>query len=98
MASYLTLIKFTDSGMQNMAQGGDRIDAMKDAAREAGGRVIFFYSLMGDYDLAVLYEMPNDEALMKILLATNARGHVRTTTMKAFTEDETRQLMASALS
>ena len=64
-------------------------------AEAAGGRLIYFYMLMGDYDMATLVELPNDEAGAKFLLALGAQGNLRTKTMRAFTEEETRNLIAS---
>ena len=58
MASYLTLLNWTEQGIKNVKQSPDRLEAVKQAARDAGGRVIFFYMLMGQYDLATLVRAP----------------------------------------
>lgn len=60
-----------------------------------GGRVIFFYMLTGQYDLATLIEVPDDETAMRIGLETARLGSVKGAIVRAFTEDETRALMAS---
>jgi uncharacterized protein with GYD domain len=49
---------------------------------------------MGQYDAVVIAEAPNDEVVAKFLLATGAQGHVRTETLRAFTEDEYRKIIA----
>ena len=61
---------------------------MKKAAEAAGGRVIFFYMTMGQYDFAALLELPDDDAAARLLLTVGGQGNVRTTTLRAFTEDE----------
>ena len=43
----------------------------------------------------IVSEFPNDEASAKFMLATGAAGNVTTQTMKAFTEDEYRKIIAS---
>ena len=46
------------------------------------------------YDIALIMEAPNDEALAKLLLKVGAAGNVRTTTMKAYPEAEYRKIIA----
>ena len=93
MPSYLTLGKWTEQGIKNVKQSPQRLEGIKQAATAAGGRVIFFYMTMGDYDFASLIELPNDEAAAKLLLNIGTQGNVRTTTLKAFTEDEYRKIL-----
>ena len=95
MPSYLSLIKWTDQGVRNVKHSPQRLDAYKQAAQAAGGKVVFFYMTMGEYDLVTLMELPNDEAASRLLLSTAAQGNIRSTTLKAFTEDEYRKLIAS---
>src|SRR5579884_2594656 len=78
MPSYLSLVKWTDQGIRNVKDSPQRLDAVKQAAQAAGGRVIFFYMLMGDYDLATLIEAPDDETAARTLLSIGAQGNVRT--------------------
>ena len=94
MPSYLSLMKWTEQGIADVKSGPERLDAAKQTIEAAGGRLIFFYMTMGEYDMATLVELPNDEAAATMLLATGAQGNIRTTTMKAFTEDEYRGIVA----
>ena len=57
--------------------------------------MIFFYMTMGQYDLVTLYEVSNDEAAAKVSLQLGMGGNVRTTTLKAFTEDEYKKIIGS---
>ena len=57
--------------------------------------MIFFYSTMGEHDMVLLTELPNDEVASRLLLSLGALGNVRSTTMKAFTEEEYRKIVAS---
>lgn len=94
MPSYLSLLKWTDQGIRSVKDSPNRLDAAKRATEAAGGRQIFFYMLMGEYDLAVLSEFPDDASATTFLLSVGAQGNVRTQTMKAYTEDEYRQIIA----
>lgn len=50
---------------------------------------------MGKYDAIGIVELPNDEAAAKLALSTAALGNIRSETLRAFTEEEYRKLMAS---
>lgn len=95
MPSYLSLINYTEQGIKDAKNGPARLDAVKQAARDAGGRLIFFYMTMGQYDLVTLLELPDDETATRLLLQIGGQGNIRTTTMKAFTEDEYRSIIAA---
>ena len=95
MPSYLSLVNWTDQGIHNLKDSPQRLDAVKQAARDAGGRIIFFYLTMGQYDIATLAEFPNDEVAAKFLLTLGSQGNVRSTTLKAFTEQEYRNIIGS---
>ena len=95
MPSYLSLLNWTEQGVRDVKNSPQRLDAVKKAAEDAGGRLIFFYMLMGDYDMAVLTELPDDESAARLLLGAGQQGNVRSKTYKAFTEDEYRQILGS---
>ncbi len=95
MASYLVLGNYTDQGIRNIKDSPNRLQAADQAVKDAGGSVIFFYLTMGQYDFACLVELPSDEAAAAILLKLGAQGNIRTTTLKAFTEDEYQSIIAS---
>ena len=95
MPSYLSLVSWTDQGVKAVKDSPARLDAAKAAITAAGGRLIFFYMLMGEYDIAILTEFADDETATRFLLAQAATGNVRSTTLKAFQESEYRELIAS---
>lgn len=49
-------------------------------AERLGGKLQLFYT-MGEYDLARILEMPDDEAEMQFALETGSLGNVRTKTL-----------------
>ena len=50
---------------------------------------------MGKYDAVIVSEFPSDDAAANFMLKTGSLGNVTTQTMKAFTEDEYRKIVAS---
>ncbi len=50
---------------------------------------------MGAYDIVIVLDLPGDDAAARFALSLCARGNVRTTTLKAFTEAEYRDIVAS---
>ena len=95
MPSYLSLINWTEQGIGDVKESPARLDAAKQAVEAAGGRMVFFYMTMGEYDLAMLIEAPNDEAAAGVLLALGSQGSIRSTTMRAFTEEEYRTIIGN---
>ncbi len=95
MPSYLVLANWTEQGIRNVKDSPQRLDAFKQAAEAAGGRLIFFYMTMGQYDLAALVEVPDDHTFARLALNLGSQGNIRSTTLKAFTEDEYRSITGS---
>jgi uncharacterized protein with GYD domain len=50
---------------------------------------------LGEYDLVVIYEAPDDAVAARFGLMLGMLGSVRTTTMKAFPEAAYREIIAS---
>ena len=94
MPTYVTLVKWTDQGIRNVKDSPKRRQAFEAAVSAAGGKVKDAYLLMGEYDLLVITEAPNDETVARLALATGMQGNVRTTTMRAFPRDEMDKIVA----
>jgi len=86
--TYVALIKLTEQGLKDIKSFPARLEAGKKGAEAAGGKIIAFYAVLGDYDYVAVAEMPSDEVGMSFMLSLGAMGNVRTTTLKAFTEQE----------
>ena len=46
------------------------------------------YYTFGEYDVVIIMEALNDEAVMSLMLKVGSYGNVRTKTLKAFTAEE----------
>jgi uncharacterized protein with GYD domain len=60
-----------------------------------GGEFKSIYMTMGDYDLVMTYEAPDDAVAARFTLLLGMLGTVRTRTLKAFPEAAYREIVAS---
>ena len=88
MAKFVVLVNFTDQGIQTVAESVKRAQASVSTFDEFGVKKLAQYWTLGDHDIVIVLEAPNDEAVMKGLLAIGKLGNVRTKSLRAFTADE----------
>ena len=93
MATYISLLKLTEQGVKDVKNLPARFDDAFRALEERGGKGIAAYLTLGEYDFAVIWEAPDDQAAAVTLLETGAAGLVRTTTLKAFTQQEFKEII-----
>ena len=95
MAKYILLVNWTDQGVKNVKDSPKRLDAARKLAESAGAKMGDFYMTMGGYDMVSHLEAPDDATVAKFVLHLASAGNVRTQTLKAFSEDEYRKILAS---
>ena len=88
MATYLSLFNWTDQGIRTVKDSPKCLESTRKALKKVGGELKAFYMLQGQYDGVLIFDVPNEETLTKFLLTTGVAGNVRTTTLRAFTEEE----------
>ena len=94
MATYVSLLKYTQKGAESINQVGARIEAGRKAAKAVGADIKQIYLVMGRYDVVVVSEAPDDETAAKLALATGMQGNVQSETLRAFTEAEFKKIVA----
>ncbi|MEW6580301.1 MAG: GYD domain-containing protein [Chloroflexota bacterium] len=94
MPTYVVLLRYTTQGISTIKDSPRRLDAVKAAFRAAGGEIKAYYLTMGRFDEVVVIEAPDDATFTKLILAVAAQGNVQTETLRAFTEDEYRSIIA----
>lgn len=57
MATFVTLLKYTQKGAESIKQAPARIDAARQAAKAAGAEIKQIYLVMGRYDAVVISEV-----------------------------------------
>jgi uncharacterized protein with GYD domain len=95
MPTYISLLSFTQLGVEKIKDSPARLDRARAAIKAAGGELKAFYLTMGRYDAVVISEAPSDEAYAATILAIGGAGAVRTETVRAFTEEEYRKIIAA---
>lgn len=95
MPTYVSLVKWTEQGIRAVKDAPKRLEAFEAAVTRAGGKLKDVYLVMGEYDLVVVTEAPNDEAVARLALATAMQGNVRTTTLRAFNREEATRIISS---
>jgi len=95
LPSYIMLANWTDQGAQKVRESPRRLDIAKKELADMGGQLKSVYMTMGDYDLIVVYEAPDDAVAARFTLLLASLGSVRTKTLKAFPEAAYREIIAS---
>ncbi len=95
MSTYFILANWTEQGIKDVKASPKRLRAAKRLAKACGVKFRSFHMTLGQYDIIVSVEAPNDEAVARFALALGSAGNVRTTTLKGFTEQEYREIIGS---
>jgi uncharacterized protein with GYD domain len=95
MPTYISLIQYTDQGIQKIKESPARLDHARKGYEAAGGKIKDFFLVMGEYDIVIVADLPNDEAVAKLALTLGSAGNIRTRSMRAFNEAEYRKIVQS---
>ena len=69
MPTYIALLKWTEKGIAAIKGSPSRLDAGRQAFKQAGMEIKEAYLTMGRYDLVCLIDAPDDETLAKGMLS-----------------------------
>jgi uncharacterized protein with GYD domain len=88
MPRYVVLVNWTEQGVKNVKQTLQRTDGGGELADKHGLKLEQAYWTVGPYDMVTIFEAPDDEAMSAHLLEIGSLGNVRTTTLRAYNEEE----------
>ena len=88
MPTYVVLVNWTEQGIRNVKQTIERTDSGADLAEKHGLKFEQAYWTVGPYDMVAIFTAPDDEAMSAHLLDICSQGNVRTTTLRAYGEEE----------
>jgi len=94
MATYCVLASFTEQGVRNAKDSPQRSEAFKEMAKKCGVTVKDLYWAQGQYDVVTLLEAPDDLAVTSLALSVGALGNVRTQTLRLFSADDMKAIIA----
>ncbi len=85
MAKYVLLLQYTDQGIRGVKDTTKRAAAFRgEIAGKFGVKVSELLWTLGQYDMVVLAEAPNDEAMAACSLSLARLGNVKIQTLRAF--------------
>jgi uncharacterized protein with GYD domain len=88
MATYVSLINWTEQGIKNFRDTTQRAQDFTQLVERSGGRVLELLWTVGEYDIVCIAEFPDDETGVAALLAVGSTGNIRSNTLRAFNADE----------
>jgi uncharacterized protein with GYD domain len=93
MPTYISLVQFTDKGIQAAKQTTQRLADWSAKVESMGVSVKQMYWTLGQYDQICVFEAPNDETAASVLLAADILGNIRTQTLRAFSTAEMEKIL-----
>ena len=85
---FICFLNWTEQGAKAVKGVPARHENLKAEIAQLGGRVVGGYVTRGQYDVVLVLEMPNGDAMTKLAVALISRGNVRTTTVRAHSIEE----------
>ncbi|HMF45958.1 MAG TPA: GYD domain-containing protein [Candidatus Udaeobacter sp.] len=92
--TYISLVKFTEKGIQNAKQTTQRVAAWAAKVQSMGVTIKQMYWTLGEYDQVCIFEAPDDETAASVLLAADMLGNIRSQTMRAFSAPEMEKILS----
>ena len=84
MQTYVSLVKFTQHGLQTMKEKGiERAEMVKQNVKALGGKFLQAYYCLSEYDVVAVWEIPDNKTAMKAAVLNASLGHIQITTMPA---------------
>lgn len=93
MGYYIILMNLTEQGVKDVKNAPARVKATAEALEAAGGKLLHFFVTMGQYDYVAIAKGPSDEVALAQLLGLGAAGNVTTTTLKAFSLEQFKEVL-----
>ena len=90
---YISLMRWTSQGMAGLPGWRERVEEGERIINEAGGRLEGVYVTLGRYDVVEIFEGPDDEVAIEILMKLNQFAAEHTETLRAFTREEAESII-----
>src|ERR1700747_1394218 len=94
MATYISLVQFTDMGIQAAKETTQRVADWASKVESRGINIKQMYWTLGQYDQVCVFDAPDDDTIASVLLAADMLGNIRTQTLCAFTASEMEKILA----
>ncbi len=94
MPTYISLVQFTDKGIQAAKETTQRVADWAARVQSMGVSVKQMYWTLGEYDQVCVFAARDDETAASVLLGADLLGNIRTQTLRAFTASEMKKILA----
>ncbi|HEX7311635.1 MAG TPA: GYD domain-containing protein [Gaiellaceae bacterium] len=86
-------MRWTSQGIAGLPAWRERVEEGERIIEDAGGTLVGVYVTLGRYDVVEIFEAPDDEIAVEILLKLQRFGAEHTETLRAFTRDEAEEII-----
>jgi len=93
MPTYVSLLNWTDQGIRKVKETTKRAKTFQGLAQKTQVKVKQIYWTMGRYDVVVVLEAPDDQAISRLMLGLGALGNVKTETLRAYSAKEMSEIL-----
>ena len=93
MATYIALASFPDQGIRKVKDSPKRADAFKEMAKKCGATVKDVFWTLGECDIVIVLEAPDDVSMTALGLSSGALGNIRTKTSERFTQADMKTIL-----
>ena len=96
MPKYLIRATYTAQGLAGLRndKASGRRQSASSTLESVGGKLEAFYFVLGEDDVIIIADMPDNTAAAAVALAVSASGAIRTTTTALLTVEETDAALA----
>ena len=88
MPAFVTLFIWTEQGIKSAKNTAKLAKEAEEAWEAAGGCFIGIWWMLVQYDGILIHQAPDEKTALQQLRKLGMQGHMRTTTMRVFGEDE----------
>jgi uncharacterized protein with GYD domain len=77
MPIFISHVTLTQEGVQAIKDVTERIEENKKLWQEAGGKLLKWYIVLGDYDYLLITEAPDEKVMAEIVAKASRRGRTQ---------------------
>ena len=97
MATYITLINFTEQGVRDVKDTANRASHYKELAAKTGCTIKEIWWTQGQYDVVSVIEAPDDASATALAMSVGKLGYIRTQTLRAYSAADLAPIMEKVI-
>jgi uncharacterized protein with GYD domain len=94
---FICFLNWTDKGAIGIQDVAIRDQNLRREIQQLGGRLVGGYVTRCEYDVVLVLDMPDRDAMTKLTIGITSRGNARTTTVEAYSTNDFARLVAQVL-